>query len=672
VRIVGISLAVSLALPLGARGARAANADSVVELPPAVVEIEGQQAEAALGTGTASVIEVASAPGNVKSVADVVAQAPGVNLRRTGTVGSYSMLSIRGLGPENVAVVLDDLPLSAATLGPIDLNQLPAAGIERLEVYRGSGPVRFASPLGGVVRLVTATPPDHFQAAAHIGYGAFATRSAHLALAGPAGPLRYSALVAYEGTQGDFRYYDDRDTLYNSDDDLYRRRQNNQFDGVHAHTVIDGEGPAQARLRLVADGLWHSQGVPGTGVQQTTATNTTEDGLSLRLSEEGAQLLDGKLTLTTAADAFIAQRHFRNPKLEYWPQVTDTNSQVARLGADARLVALESLANETEVAPRLEVDRFRQDLLGNSAAGEGLARSRVTASVGVEHRMDLTSGLRLVPSVRLEAAHDEGQSAAHGWSSPQASPRLGLLWTWRPCELRANAGRFHRLPSLLERFGDGIAVDASPDVAPEFGVSADLGVGCEGEPAEAVHARLEVAGFATAAQHLIVFAQNGQGRLLAKNLGATHIAGIETAAKAHEGFVAADATYTLTRTRDVSGTPGTSGKQAPGIPGQRAAFGLELGPEWASVRYDLSWSTQMYLDSANLNRVPPRLLHDASARLALGKTGFELRLTVTNLTNESRERRTLPAGRVGYASLMDFLGYPLPGRAWFLTCTWRR
>ena len=62
---------------------------------------------------------------------------------------------MHGRNPNQVAFYLDGVPLNQAQYGVVNAADFPIAALERIEVYQGSAPIRFADAGGGVVQLVT-------------------------------------------------------------------------------------------------------------------------------------------------------------------------------------------------------------------------------------------------------------------------------------------------------------------------------------------------------------------------------------------------------------------------------------------------------------------------------------------------------------------------------------
>ena len=113
----------------------------------------------AIATAFATVIDTRSAPTLVETLSDALADTVGVQVRRFGGLGDFTTVSVRGFSPRQVQVYLDGVPLARADNETVDLSDLPLDTVERVEVYRGATPLRFAqSGPGGVINVVTRQP----------------------------------------------------------------------------------------------------------------------------------------------------------------------------------------------------------------------------------------------------------------------------------------------------------------------------------------------------------------------------------------------------------------------------------------------------------------------------------------------------------------------------------
>src|SRR5688572_11454842 len=85
---------------------------------------------------------------------ELLARQTGVQIRRTGGVGSDARISIRGLEGKRVQVFIDGNPLNTPD-GSLGINDLPLQIIERIEIYKGTIPAWLGGDgLGSAVNVV--------------------------------------------------------------------------------------------------------------------------------------------------------------------------------------------------------------------------------------------------------------------------------------------------------------------------------------------------------------------------------------------------------------------------------------------------------------------------------------------------------------------------------------
>src|SRR5580765_5544090 len=90
------------------------------------------------------------------TVDDALRTVPGVEIRRSGTYGKTTSISIRGANPSQVQVLVDGVRVKSPTLGQAELSDLSPDLIERIEVIRGpQSTIYGADAIGGVVHIIT-------------------------------------------------------------------------------------------------------------------------------------------------------------------------------------------------------------------------------------------------------------------------------------------------------------------------------------------------------------------------------------------------------------------------------------------------------------------------------------------------------------------------------------
>lgn len=644
---------------------------------------------------SATRISTARFIGRGMSLGDVLETTAGLQLRRFGGIGAPTMLSIRGMGGNHVAFVLDDQPILSATQGPLNLSTLPLPLLESIEIYRGAGPSRFQSPMGGVVRMISHAPRDRLKITSGAGYGSQNTRNAHLLIGGPlSASIATSAFASYQGSDGNFTYYDDRGTYYNPSDDRLQQRRNNAFNNAVVRWLLQGDGPRQSTWQFSTMGTWHSQGIPGPGAQQTAHTHAQEVFGTARLALKDATFLNGRIMLSHGIDVQHNRRAFRDPDLEAGLTIgTSSHAQLTHAGMDSRVQWLPTLNHATEWAPRIEWTGYDQTGARDSPStrAQAMHQQRWQLGMGLEHRWEIVPRLVIAPVLRFDGIWDVGPRSSLGSTSPthyaqqQVSPRASMVYRTGACRIRASGGRYHRFASLLERFGDASITIPNPTLAPEHGWSGDGGADC------AWHLRFardqkytwvphtmrigfDVAGFGTRAQDLIVLVQTAQQTLQAQNLGTNTIAGVESRVDLQfNPWLTGQIAYTFTHARGRSGTLGESDKQTPGIPAHRVDATVWFGPALARLGYGIDAMTQAYLDRANLQPIPTRVLHHLYADFTIPQLNLTVRSSLRNVGNARSTRVTLPGSQGPQAmprALNDFMGYPLAGRTWFVSLIW--
>lgn len=98
-----------------------------------------------------------------KTVADLLTEAQSVSLEPAS--GRQSVARLRGLDGRHVLVLIDGMRLTSGFQDYVDLSEIPAGMIDRIEVVRGSGSALYGSDaVAGVVNIITRKPSDTFHA----------------------------------------------------------------------------------------------------------------------------------------------------------------------------------------------------------------------------------------------------------------------------------------------------------------------------------------------------------------------------------------------------------------------------------------------------------------------------------------------------------------------------
>jgi len=90
------------------------------------------------------------------TVDEALRNVPGVEIRRSGSFGKTTSVSIRGANPNQVQILVDGVRFKSPTLGQGELADVAPDMIERIEVIRGPQSTIYGSDaIGGVVHIIT-------------------------------------------------------------------------------------------------------------------------------------------------------------------------------------------------------------------------------------------------------------------------------------------------------------------------------------------------------------------------------------------------------------------------------------------------------------------------------------------------------------------------------------
>lgn len=102
-----------------------------------------------------TVVDLEAARQRSADLGDVLARQSGLSVRRAGGLGSAMLLSLNGLGADQIRIFHNGVPLEYAGFG-FGLANVPVNFVDRVEIHRGVVPLRYGSDaLGGAIDLVT-------------------------------------------------------------------------------------------------------------------------------------------------------------------------------------------------------------------------------------------------------------------------------------------------------------------------------------------------------------------------------------------------------------------------------------------------------------------------------------------------------------------------------------
>ena len=681
---LALALLLSATLPLRAQSDEGTPTvtlrDTVYHLSEILVEAERMESivEMANRPGFIAIVPMDDVSRRVTSAGDYLAQTVGFHVRSTGGYGAYSTASVRGSSAQQVKVYLDGVPLHQAQSGMLNLADLPTTSLSRIEVYRGYGPFDLSgSNIGGVVNLVTQNPGERGRGHVTASYGSLSTTRLGGSYSFSGRAWDFLGLGSFLSTEGDYEFLDDNGTPYTQSDDTVTERVNNDLEELEA--LAKATGPLAGGTLVLSNQLYsRKQGLPG----YSTVQSATEE-------------LAKTYSLTHAA------WHFQDPAgviprieigLHYLYQIdrfTDTRALTAggrpdeknrttSFGGTLRWgLPLPALRQSLRGLASFTREQFRpQEIAEEILDGETQTRTTIAASIEDEVFV-YGNSVRIVPAARFESYTDnmtpfesvrEDMSAyfrnmaetAVTYSRPSGSIGL-VIKPGGGFTVKANYGRYYRIPSLMELFGYRGMVVPNPGLRPETGLNCDVGLAWERFFGGGHSISAECVFFWSDVDDLIMYTYLQWARAAqAVNINSADIRGYEIslAASGPAGF-AVRANLTRLRAIDTGPIGYTNGKYLPNRPGLEAHARLSWSGGGLAAFYEYDYVSGNYWNAYNgiapNNKGPLfdiRRFHGLGLTLPSGLPRTSVNVEVKNLTDERVE---------------DVMGYPLPGRAVFLT-----
>ncbi|MBR4958152.1 MAG: TonB-dependent receptor plug domain-containing protein, partial [Phascolarctobacterium sp.] len=208
-----ISLAIAFVLGCCVLSTTDAFAEEVDTKAQLAFDLEGITVEAArpdwetkLSPGSVTVIRPDDYKGEQKTLPDLMRKVPGVHVREVNGKGQYTTVTVRGSTAAQVGVFIDGVLSNLGGDAAADLSTIPVANVERIEVYRGYVPARFAGTyIGGVINIVTKKPekPD---VSVELGTSSYGGKKGAVEITAPLGSGSLMFGTNYESSDGDFAY----------------------------------------------------------------------------------------------------------------------------------------------------------------------------------------------------------------------------------------------------------------------------------------------------------------------------------------------------------------------------------------------------------------------------------------------------------------------------------
>jgi iron complex outermembrane receptor protein len=316
---------------------------------------------------------------------------------------------------------------------------------------------------------------------------------------------------------------------------------------------------------------------------------------------------------------------------------------------------------DVDVSVDASTERLSRDADGVAALRAQRLQSR--GALGARQRLGDALSVEALGAVECDASSPRGASAC---DSVSPAGRFGAAWTSRRWDVFANVGRYVRVPTLGELYGVSPVVRGNSALREESGVTLDVGarVGAR-RFGPLVRPQAAAFGFVRFSDGLISYVRSSQGFAEPMNVASARVAGIEAQVGTGIGeWLSAQVIATILDPRDTSADRKTVNDVLPFQ--SRFVVSPKVAADWRApagrpfagfvgrARLEARWlyQTSRYADAAGLAVMPSQSSLDVEVLVESTDGAFALRLRGADLLDVAR---------------FDVVGFPLPGRSFFLS-----
>ena len=407
-----------------------------------------------------------------RTIPQVIQRAAGVLINQTGPTGGLSTATIRGSEAQQVLIMINGRRINDAQNGQFDLSTLPLTKdeIERIEVLRGGASALYGSDaMGGVINIITKSPPKELYAWFSSSFGRFNTQEYSLSSRWKPGPLGYGLFASWGRSDG--------------------YRPNGDYKGWTVGGELSYDLPWKGELKVSARNTQKEVGLPGP-VTLTDPDDRQKDNLT-QLDLNYRDKIGSNVTLNFKGWQNIYRQTFESGSQGPFVGPSVLHKSYAT-GGDFQTTAAIGSAHLVTGGVEAIQDRVDSDSTGVHQATRGALY--LQDEIEVVKAVTATLGLR----------YDYHSTYQSQWD-PRAGLLIRLPWDLR---IRASVARSYRAPTFNDLYWPtkiipGIYGEAgNPNLQPEKAWSFELG----GEKKFGDLAVVKVAGFYRDVTDLILWA----------------------------------------------------------------------------------------------------------------------------------------------------------------------
>lgn len=611
-------------------------------------------------TQPSEILSIKASEPQMQSAADVIQQAAGVYFRRFGGLEAATAVSIRGSSPDQVQIFLDGVPLQTASGQGVDLSQITAQSLSQIQIYKSSAPAELGGgAMGGAIHLKSKKIEKGLKQRYGLGFGSFWTWDALAEWARGGKDHDWVVGVNYRRSTGNYSFLDTNGTPLNTADDQKVSRQNNEHQLIHPYLKWIYRFDSKTQIQWSHHLFRQDQGVPGVGSFQSRNADLSQTEYLSNLRFKKSGLFKGKVQIENHIYGRWIRSQFSDPAGEIGlgaAQDNENNTYVLgnrflwRTDVSKNFVLTKAVETQAEwflpkdYAAAIDVGstskRYQVNLLVEPHLylwDKKIHLYGTGRSLNAIYRINNNDPSLLVPGTFFSRRHEN-----HFTGTAAIAYKPHKNW-----QLKTSVGRVVRLPQFIEMFGDQGAVLGNAQLGSEKSIKWDVGVAYTRTWKTVLKKiRLEANYFESHVEDLIQFEVAG-GFSRASNIGRATLRGAEFSSLVKlTPYLTVNSNYTFQKTRD---DINNTGKDLIGRPRHQVNAEVKFAKGPVQLSSTVNYVDRQYLDALNTQVVRHRVIWNANAGYFI-KDKVRLGAEVKNITG---------------SQVVDAVGFPLPGRAFF-------
>ncbi|MFO7841874.1 MAG: TonB-dependent receptor plug domain-containing protein, partial [Fidelibacterota bacterium] len=570
-----------------------------------------------------------------QNVGEALENLKGVMIKSYGGLGSTQTISLRGSSSEQVLILIDGQRVNNAQNGQVDLSNLPANDIEKIEIVKGANSALYGSDaVGGVINIITRSreEKDKLSVSAKAMLGSFNSQSYGSSFSYSGNVLSLNASYKYLYSEGDYMFTDNFG--------LERRRLNAD---IRSHSFNTGvryrftEHEMQPDISLNYDHYRSERGAPGTIEPYYYDARMWDRTHNVYLNANSKVFNQFNDIKFMSSYHTTWNRYFNDEMLVPADNIFSTKSMNAEIQGHS---VISDHVILTYGAGQQYNTMYDQQIDTSYQRVTLFAFILDETSFEFRHNPYLNS-FTVSPSLRFDS---------HSDFSDVLSPKIGFVLNmgeeWKT-GIKSNFGLSYRAPTFNDLYWpeDDYTV-GNPDLEPEYGRDWDIGLRLQYPVLDGMY--LESAYFHNRMTNLIIWESGGE-KWIPDNVDEALIEGVENGLRLDiiDAFLRTDLNYTYLHAVNLSENPNEYGKQLVYRPKHSFNFSLLGIYRNFSLQYKFNYTSKRYINRTNveLNALPAYSVSDLIFTFSprIRDLDIDLNMQIKNLFNaDYRIMKNLP------------------------------